>query len=185
MSTPRRPGRLLVVTGASLASIILTACSSGSSTPQTAPAAGSASPATAASSSSTTPGESTTSAATIRNLTVTPSVRAALTRAFVSHKAIPASSVAGTVPGSVYYAVDPTTGTSWALAQFIPSSTAGNDVLVGFQDGGSFGLFTTTSGGSWTVETGYDPPACAESKFYPATVRSAWGLPPPTAAMQC
>ena len=189
MRTRRPPVRTALLAALVVAPLALAACASGSSSPTTttAPAAPTTTtaPATTTTTGAAPATTSTTSATAVQNLTVTPAVRAALTSTFVAYKDIPASYVSGTVPKSVYYAYDPTTGTSWALAQFTPSSTASQDALVGFQDGGSLGLYRMPSGGTWTVQTGGDPFACAEAKFFPATVMAAWHLAQPTSAMQC
>jgi hypothetical protein len=190
MARARR--RALLLGGLVATSVVLSACSSastsGTTTLPTEPAT-TAPPVTATTSAVPTtaapaPTSSTASGA-VQNLAVTPAVRAALTSTFVAYKAIPASYVSGTAPNSVYYAYDPSSQKYWALAQFVPSSTASMQTLVGFQDGGSLGMYSMPSGGSWTVQTGGFPFACGEAKFFPATVMAAWGLPQPTAAMQC
>jgi len=184
----RRRNRRLLATATALASLALAACSSGSSSSSTTATTAAPTSTTAgmASTTSTTGAStSTTSATAVQNLAVTPAVRAALTSTFVAYKNIPASYVAGTVPNSVYYAYDPTTQTYWALAEFTPSSSASQNAQVGFQDGGSLGLFTMKAGQAWTVQNGFIPFPCSEVKFFPATVVTAWNLPQPTAAMQC
>ena len=184
----RRRNRRLLATGTAVAALALAACSSGSSSSSTTATTGAAATTTttgAAATTTTGAATSTTSATAVQNLAVTPAVRAALTSTFVAYKNIPASYVAGTVPNSVYYAYDPTTQTSWALAEFTPSSTASQNALVGFQDGGSLGLFSMKAGQAWTVQNGFIPFPCSEVKFFPATVVAAWNLPQPTAAMQC
>jgi hypothetical protein len=111
-------------------------------------------------------------------------MRNELTVAFADYKRIPPSDVAG-ISGSVYYAYDPATDTHWALANFLPSLRAPSQVLVGFQDGASIGLFTRFANGSWQVQLGGAPPICAEVAFFPPAVLTAWSLPADTAGFQC
>jgi len=188
------PARLLALGALVALALTAAACSSGSSSgstttlatsPATTSAGGGSSSSSTTSSTDAMGTTTTTSATAVQNLQVSPAVRATLTSTFVNYKAIPASDVSGTVPNSVYLAYDPTTKTTWALAQFSPSSTASQQTLVGFQDGGALGLFKMQAGGAWTVQTGGDAYACSESKYFPATVLAAWDIAQPTAAMQC
>jgi hypothetical protein len=112
----------------------------------------------------------------VRNLVVDASVRSSLTAAFVGFKQIESTDVAGTEAGSVYYAYDPSTGTYWAMARFVPSATASQNVLVGFQDGGNIGLFTRTGTGIWQVAMAGEPPLCAELRYFPKSVLTAWAI---------
>jgi len=117
----------------------------------------------------------------VRNLAVSSALRAELTAIFVAYKQISPSDIAGTVPGSVYYAYDPATDTYWAEVTFAPSATAPQRVLVGFQDGGSVGFYTKVGSGPWRVQTGGAPPRCTEELFFPRAVLTAWSLPTDTA----
>ena len=113
----------------------------------------------------------------VRNLPVSRDVLTELTVAFVNAKGIPLSDVAGTLPGSVYYAYDPATDTYWAEAGFLPSRTASQTVLTDFQDGASVGLFARAAGSGWQAEVGHAPIVCAEVPFFPPAVLMAWSLP--------
>jgi hypothetical protein len=121
----------------------------------------------------------------VRNLPVSRDVHNELTVAYVNLRGISLSDVAGTIPGSVYYAYDPATDTYWAEANFLPSRTASQKVLVGFQDGASIGLFARAARSSWQVQLGGEPVACAEVPFFPPAVLMAWSLPTDTAAFGC
>jgi hypothetical protein len=121
----------------------------------------------------------------VEDLAVSGQVRDELTAAYVEYRGISPADIAGTRPGSVYYAFDPATGTYWAQADFAPSSTASAKVLVSFQDGASIGFFTRTGNGSWQVRLGGAPPVCAEALFFPPAVLRAWSLPADTAALGC
>jgi hypothetical protein len=112
-------------------------------------------------------------------------VRNELTAAYVNSRGIPLSDVAGTIPGSVHYAYDPATDTYWAEATFLPSRTASQKVLVGFQDGGSIGLFARAARSGWQVQLGGEPVVCAEVPFFPPAVLTAWSLPADAAASGC
>jgi hypothetical protein len=132
----------------------------------------------ASSTSSTSAPRSTTSTSApgLQNLTVTDAVRTQLTTAFVAYKHLDPSEITGTVQNSVYYAYDPSTQTYWALASFVPSTTAPQQVLVGMQDGGADGYFKMVGGGAWQVSLGEYPSICGEQKFFPPTVISLWSL---------
>jgi hypothetical protein len=121
----------------------------------------------------------------VRKLPVSRDVRNELTAAYVNLREISLSDVAGTIPGSVYYAYDPATDTYWAEATFLPSHTASQRVLVGFQDGGSIGLFARAARSSWQVQLGGEPVVCAEVPFFPPAVLMAWSLPTDTATFGC
>jgi hypothetical protein len=112
-------------------------------------------------------------------------VRNELTVAYVDLRGISVSDVAGTIPGSVYFAYDPATDTYWAEATFVPSRTASSKVLVGFQDGGSIGLFVRAARSGWQVQLGGEPIVCAEVPFFPPAVLMAWSLPTDTAFYGC
>ena len=105
--------------------------------------------------------------------------KTALTAAFVAYKKVPAQDIAGTEAGAVYYAYVPSTGTYWALASFLPSSTASQDTLVGLQDGGRTGIFTKPTGGSWTMIAMGFVPFCPTRTAIPPEVRTVWGLTDP------
>ena len=113
----------------------------------------------------------------IRNLVISSAVRSELTAAYVAYRRISPSDVAGTRPGSVHYAYDPATDTYWALANFAPSGTASLRVLVGFQDGVSWGFFTKAGSGPWKAQTGGEPVVCLEVRFFPRAALTAWSLP--------
>jgi hypothetical protein len=108
-------------------------------------------------------------------------VRGELTAAYAGYRGISLSDVAGTRPGSVYYAYDPATYTYWAQANFLPSGTASSKVLVAFQDGALIGLFTRI----WHVQLGGEPVVCTQVKFFPPAVLVAWSVPTDTAGFGC
>jgi len=135
---------------------------------------------TPASASAGTPSATPATAGGVRHLAISTAVRGELTAAFVAHKGISPSDVAGIYPGSVYYAYDPATNTYWAVAQFESSSTAPVGVLVSFQDGGNFGLFRRVGEARWQVRVKISPPACTEPQFFPRAVLMAWSLPTST-----
>jgi hypothetical protein len=126
-----------------------------------------------------TPGATPAAPGGIRNLAISSAERSELTQAFMAHKGISLSDVqgAGPLPGSVYYAYDPATGTYWALAAFDPSSTASSKVSVDFQDGGGTGMFRMASGGSWQVQNSGVPSTCSELLFFPKAVLQTWRMP--------
>jgi len=113
---------------------------------------------------------------TVENLVVTSADREALTAAFVYYKNVPAQQIAGTEPGTVYYAFVPSTGDYWALAQFLPSTTASLQTDVSLQDGGSMGIFTKPAGAGWEMVEAGVIPFCPTQTAIPPAVQALWGL---------
>jgi len=168
-----------------LATVAVAGCTATSTSSPAAPGHGrSASPAAA---TAVSPVAVSVPAGTggVRNLPVSRDVRKELTVAYVNLRGISLSDVAGTIPGSVDYAYDPATDTYWAEANFLPSRTASQKVLVGFQDGASIGLFARAARSGWQVQLGGEPVVCAEVPFFPPAVLMAWSLPTDTAAFGC
>ena len=170
-----------------LAMVAAAGCTATSASSPAAPGPGrSASPAaTAAVSPGAASGSAPAGPGGVLNLPVSRDVRKELTAAYVNSRGISLSDVAGTIPGSVYYAYDPATDTYWAEANFVPSRTASSKVLVGFQDGASIGLFARAARSGWQVELGGEPVVCTEVPFFPPAVLRAWSLPTDTAAFGC
>lgn len=113
----------------------------------------------------------------IRNLVITSALRSKLTAAYAAYRRISPSDVAGTRTGDEHYAYDPATDTYWALANFAPSLKAPLRVLMGFQDGVSWGFFTKVGSSPWKAQIGGEPVVCLEVRFFPRTVLTAWSLP--------
>jgi hypothetical protein len=180
------PSSWRVLVGAGLlATIAVTGCTAGSTSspgavgdgqPTSQPATTAVGTAPAGQSSAATPSASPTESAGIEDLLVTNAVRSQLTAAYVAFRQISVSDVSGTQPNSVYYAYDQTTNTYWAMADFMPAQTAPQNVQVGFQDGGSSGLFTKIGSGPWQVRQGGIPAVCVESQFFPKSVLAAWAI---------
>ena len=129
------------------------------------------------------PSTTTTAAATasVQNLVATAADKAALTVAFVASKNVPTQDIAGTDPGTVYYAYVPSTKMYWALASFLPTPAASQQTLVGLQDGGRTGIFTRVPAGSWTWIFLGSFPFCPSRTAIPPAVRTVWGLSDPGA----
>ncbi len=161
-----------------LATVAVAGCTATSTSSPAVPGHGrSASPAVATAVSPAVSNAAPAGTGGVRKLPVSQDLRNELTAAFVNSKGIPLSDVAGTIPGSVYYAYDPATDTYWAEATFQGSRTASLKVLVGFQDGGSTGLFDRAARSGWQVDEGGAPIVCAEVPFFPPAVLMAWSLP--------
>ncbi|HVA07250.1 MAG TPA: hypothetical protein VNG12_10970 [Acidimicrobiales bacterium] len=173
----RRPVGLvfaLVLAGAALA-----ACSNSPSTPSgsggTTPTAAGGNNGSAPTTQS--PGATTTTSGAPRNLAATAAVKASITAVYVAARNLPASQVAGTAPGTVYYAYVPSTQTYWAIAGFEPNGSATMQTQVAMQDDGCCGIFTQTAGGNWTFVSGYLGEPCTGQ--IPASLMALWGLQPP------
>jgi hypothetical protein len=170
-----------------LAIAAVTACSAnqtpGSAGPSTGPGATAAESA-AASSPVGAPSATPAASGSVENEVISSAEMSELTTAYAAWRGIPVSDIGGggPLPGSVYYAYDPTTDTYWALADFEPSSTASLDVQVAFQDGGGIAMYQMAGGGSWQVQTAGAPSFCSEVKFFPIVVLEAWSMQttPPT-----
>ena len=99
--------------------------------------------------------------------------------AFAAFTHDPPSDIAGTEPGSVYYAYLPTTATYWAFARFLPSPSASEHTLVSLQDGGNIGIFRKPAGDGWMMLTVGGEPFCPTKSAIPASVQALWGLTDP------
>jgi hypothetical protein len=132
----------------------------------------------AASPPAAAPGAATGQAG-IQNLVVTSAERSELTAAFVAYKGVPLSEVAGgePVPGSVYYAYDPATGTFWAAANFAEVNGLSLKAMETYQNGGDIGMFRKAGAGSWQVQTAASSLDCLAPHFFPKAVLIAWSLP--------
>lgn len=179
--TGRRAAGWLTTLSLGLAALVLAGCSSSPSSHSSATTTTSTSTSASTTTSSTTASASSTSTTgaggPAQNLTATAAVKSSLTAAYVAHSGLPADEVQGTAPGSVYYAYLPSTQTYWAIASFVPSSTASQQTQVAMQDDGCCGIFTMTSGGSWTFQSGFLGTPCAGQ--VPAEIFSLWGLQSP------
>jgi hypothetical protein len=122
-------------------------------------------------------GATTTTSGAPQNLAATAALKAQLTAVYVAHNNLPADQVAGTAPGSVYYAYLPSTQTYWAIASFVPTSTSSQQTQVSMQDDGCCGIFTQTAGGSWTFVSGYLGSPCTGQ--IPAELMTLWNLTSP------
>ncbi len=161
-----------------LATVAVAGCTATSASSPAAPGHGrSASPAAATEVPPAASSSAPAGTGDVRNLPLSRAVRNELTVAYVNARGISLSDVAGTIPGSVYYAYDPATDTYWAEATFRGSRTASLKVLVGFQDDGSIGLFARAARSGWQVEVGGEPVVCSEVPFFPPAVLMAWSLP--------
>jgi hypothetical protein len=103
-----------------------------------------------------------------------------LTAAFVDYTHLPAQDIAGTTPGTVYFAFDPTTGIYWALASFSPTPSASTQTQVALQDGGNIGIFTRKAGAAWKMLSTGSVPFCVSRTAIPAGVIAVWGLSDPS-----
>jgi hypothetical protein len=116
------------------------------------------------------------------NLVADAVVRQELVAAFIAFRSnaantpgfapIPPSAVAGISPGTLFYALDPATGTYWAAATFSATAAASQtSAFVGFQDGGSQAVFMRPTGEPWEVKS-VGP--CQAG--LPLTVAAAWAM---------
>jgi hypothetical protein len=184
MSSARRPA-----VGIFLTALVLSACGSPHASSPAATEEHSTTTTTLQSPTTTSPSPTTTSpghgASTTtgspQNLLATATDKAELVAAYVAFTNDPPSDIAGTEPGSVYYAYVPATGTYWAFARFLPSSSASQRTLVSLQDGGNIGVFRQPAGGGWTMLAEGGEPFCPTKSPIPSSVQALWGLTDPPA----
>lgn len=158
--------------------------SSSTSHPTTAPSSASSSTtATSTSTSTSTTATSTTTTSTApgpENLVVSTTDKQLLTAAFVDYTHLPAQDIAGTAPGSVYFAFDPTTDTYWALASFSPTPSASQHTQIALQDGGNMGIFSRRPASAWQMLSTGSVPFCVSQTAFPPGVVAVWGLSDPS-----
>jgi hypothetical protein len=140
-------------------------------------------PSTSTSSTSST----STTSSTATNLSADATVKQALVTAFAIANKLDPSDIDGTEPGSVYYAVDPSSDRYWAEASFVPSARAQQmdsqlqggpgDPMNYFQD--QPWVFSRPWHGAWQVVTN-DPGGPCPGKV-PAAVTAAWQIQPSSA----
>jgi len=128
-------------------------------------------------SSSGTPLPTAVKSSEAHDLVATAEVKAQLTAAFAAAHRLPLAEVAGTYPGSVYYAYDTATRTYWAAASFEPATRDSVSVDNSFQDAGSNGLFARTGDRAWRFRGSGAPLACAEEQDLPAAIARLWAVP--------
>jgi len=110
------------------------------------------------------------------SLSATPALRTALRGAYVAARpGVRLNEVAGPRHGTLYYALDKTTKTYWAIAWFDPSSHAREQTAVKFQFGMGGAVFKRKASGEWhaTVHVRANLPCPNE---VPAAVLLAWHL---------
>jgi hypothetical protein len=150
--------------------LVLTGCASSArpAPPPSAPVAHGSSGAPSASSSASPVGTRA------QNLVAGSSVKAALLAAFVAAKGLPQDEVTGPLPGTLYYGLDSSTGTYWAVARFGLTSSAPAQAAVDMQDGFDTGVFSRHGDQAWTVRPGGIPFPCPGE--LPADLMSVWGM---------
>ncbi|MBV8386575.1 MAG: hypothetical protein JO155_07275 [Acidimicrobiia bacterium] len=113
-----------------------------------------------------------------QNLPATDALRAQLVTAYVAFTHFPARDIAGTQPGSVFYAYLPSTRTYWAVATFEPRAAAAFQTLVNMQDGGDIGIFSRPTGAAWKMQGVGGIPFPCSARLLPELQR-LWGLQSP------
>jgi hypothetical protein len=158
------------------AALVMASCTSGGSTSPTTTSGSSTTVAGSTSTAGTAVSTTSTSSPGIQNLPVSNTVKNQLSTAYVAFRGFKATDVIGTAPNSVYYAFDPSSGTYWAMAEFVPSQEAGNQVQVSMQDAGGFAWFSQKSGDNWKARNGSFPPWCHADQFFPSGVLAVWAI---------
>jgi hypothetical protein len=150
--------------------LVLTGCASSArpAPPPSAPVAHGSSAAPAASPSASPAGSRA------QNLVAGSAVKAALLAAFAAAKRLPQDEVTGPLPGTLYYGLDSSTGTYWAVARFGLTSSAPFQAAVDMQDGFNTGIFSRHGDQAWTVRPGGIPFPCPGE--LPADLMSVWGM---------
>jgi hypothetical protein len=89
------------------------------------------------------------------------------------------SDVASVLPGSVFYAAQPSIGTFWAISRFVPSAqaqsrsgtSAGNALLAQF---GTTAVFVKVPDQTWHYLGAFTTASCGQG--VPSPVLSSWGM---------
>ncbi len=151
--------------------LVLTGCANAvHSPPPSSPAAQAVSPSASASPSA----GAAAAGVGAQNLVADSTLKAALLAAYAAHKGLPLDEVTGPLTGTLYYGIDNTSGTYWAVAQFGLTPSAPFDAQVDMQDGGSIGVFSRQGDQPWTVRLGGIPFPCPGD--LPANLMSVWGM---------
>jgi hypothetical protein len=127
--------------------------------------------------SATTTSTTLAAAAAPQNESATAQVKSSITAAYVAHNGLPAAQVAGPAPGTVYYAYVPQTKTYWAIASFEPTPNADMQTQVAMQDDGCCGIFTSSTGTSFTDTGGFLGEPCPGQ--IPAALFTLWQIQSP------
>ena len=142
--------REVILVGLLAAAGLLSACSNTSSSSGTT-SVPPTSPMTTTSSTAPVPStSSTTSPTQVQNVTVTQAVRQELIAAGATYNHVTPADYTGLAQGRTFLAYDPSTQTSWAGAQLVPSPSS-TQAQVAAQDDGSYLLFSKSAGGTWKV----------------------------------
>jgi hypothetical protein len=118
----------------------------------------------------------TTAAPAVKNLVVTPAIKAALLAAGAKLDSVPVSDFAGLAKGLTFYAYDPVHGLFWAGGKLVAKSTSLR-AQVATQDDGAYDLFQMHAGGRWIAYAdGYgNMQGTRCSIVVPLPVRTVWG----------
>lgn len=91
----------------------------------------------------------------------------------------------GPLPGTVYYAYDPATGTYWALADFELTGGMTIPIPMMFQKAGT-GLWQFRRADFSQNGTQQVAPTCSEIQWFPPAVLTGWSMPTaPPAGVTC
>ena len=163
----KRPLLVTLATGA--AALLLAACGSSTSSTSTTAA------------TTTTPKSSTTASVPSQIKVSSPddATETALVAAGAAYNNLTPADYTGLSEGSVYYAVDSSTGYEYAGGSMVPSagSTAAQ---VASQDEGSYLIFEKAPGQDWKAVAKTGLMATCPADVPPANVVAAWGWAPGT-----
>jgi PKD domain/CHAP domain len=112
-------------------------------------------------------------AAAVTQVAATATIAGDLEQAYAAAAHVPEAAIGGVRAGSLHVAS--ASGTTWAIASFVPSAHAAALVRDGFQDGAATGTFAAAAGRWRLVRTGLY--GCGLG--LPAAVRQAWHLADP------
>ncbi len=115
----------------------------------------------------------------VNDIVATAAVKSQLVVAYAASAHLKVTEVAGTAPGSVYYAYDASTHTYWAEASFVPAKGAPPAAM---EDAGGFGIFSRPASGAWKYLGSSLPISCRELSVVPPAVLNVWGVAPTDAA---
>jgi len=167
----KRPLLATLATGA--AALLLAACGSSSSSTSSTTST------TAASTSTTTAPTPTSAMSQIKVSSPDDATETALVAAGAAYNNLTPADYTGLSEGSVYYAVDGSTGYEYAGASMGPSASS-TAAQVASQDEGSYLIFEKAPGQDWKAVAKTGLMATCPADVPPANVVAAWGWAPGT-----
>jgi hypothetical protein len=109
------------------------------------------------------------------SLRISEATQLQLLRLYAGYRRLPVTDIARVILGSVHGARISSTGREWAMMALAPSTHTPESAAIGFQDGGSIGIFTRSRAGNWKISgLGGEPIGC--NRLLSRPVRQLWRI---------